>query len=337
MNQKVKNIDLIDDLTSEKFINYYKKEVLPDLVQIEKKRIWFVWLAWLLLIFYGWGCIYFVMFTLQCKDLYNHSAGDTALYMFGLLFCFSAVIFSLEQLVYILFLRLLRLNVFDKLFAYWGDFMYYPLSLTFPEVVKDSTMTKEIYDTVANMQMFNFFEKFYCSDYFSGVFNDLDVQIMNVGFAYCDLRTAGSLKPGFSGIVATVKCNKKFSATTVVVPVVETYKPYAGMQKVELEDPLFSKLYNVYSTDQVEARYLLTTSFMERMRRISIRNKNLKLRCSFENKKFNFALASYVKYWFRVNMLKPVDNIQFYQGIMIRLAMIMSVVGLLKLDDDIGM
>ena len=40
-------------------------------------------------------------------------------------------------------------------------------------------------------------------------------------------------------------------------------------QKVALEDPVFEKEFEVYSTDQVEARYLLSTSFMERLLSLS--------------------------------------------------------------------
>lgn len=36
-------------------------------------------------------------------------------------------------------------------------------------------------------------------------------------------------------------------------------------ERVALEDPRFEELYEVYSTDQVEARYLLTPRFMERL------------------------------------------------------------------------
>lgn len=38
-----------------------------------------------------------------------------------------------------------------------------------------------------------------------------------------------------------------------------------GSQLVELEDPEFEKKFKVYSTDQVEARYLLSTSFMRKV------------------------------------------------------------------------
>ena len=35
------------------------------------------------------------------------------------------------------------------------------------------------------------------------------------------------------------------------------------LHKINLEDPVFNKMYNVHSADEVEARYLITTAFME--------------------------------------------------------------------------
>jgi len=37
------------------------------------------------------------------------------------------------------------------------------------------------------------------------------------------------------------------------------------LENVQLEDPKFEEIFEVYSTDQIEARYLLTVSFMERL------------------------------------------------------------------------
>ncbi len=57
------------------------------------------------------------------------------------------------------------------------------------------------------------------------------------------------------------------------------------LKSVKLEDPIFEKKFEVYSSDQVEARYLLTTSFMERILELSnlfsenkLKEKNLKIK-----------------------------------------------------------
>lgn len=52
------------------------------------------------------------------------------------------------------------------------------------------------------------------------------------------------------------------------------------LESIKLEDPRFEKIFEVYSTDQIEARYILTPSFMERLIDLSSLFKN-KIECSF--------------------------------------------------------
>ena len=54
-----------------------------------------------------------------------------------------------------------------------------------------------------------------------------------------------------------------------------------GGERVKLEDPRFEKAFEVVSTDQVEARFLLTPDFMERLLALEATFKGRKLRCAF--------------------------------------------------------
>ncbi len=53
------------------------------------------------------------------------------------------------------------------------------------------------------------------------------------------------------------------------------------LEEVKLEDPVFSKKFNVYSSDQVEARYLVTTAFMERFLNIKTAFDTKHIKCAF--------------------------------------------------------
>ena len=55
-----------------------------------------------------------------------------------------------------------------------------------------------------------------------------------------------------------------------------------GMPKVKLEDPVFEKAFEVYSTDQIEARYILTPDFMERLLKLEQTFEGKQLRCAFQ-------------------------------------------------------
>ncbi len=71
----------------------------------------------------------------------------------------------------------------------------------------------------------------------------------------------------FHGQIITIDFNREFSGRTVVLRDKKVFnaKRTGGMKRVGLVDPVFEKIFEAYSTDQVEARYLLTPIFMQRL------------------------------------------------------------------------
>ena len=64
------------------------------------------------------------------------------------------------------------------------------------------------------------------------------------------------------------------------------------MQNVKLEDINFEKNFNVYTKDQVEARYLITPLFMERLKNLETAFGTNNLKCSFFEDKIMFAIST---------------------------------------------
>lgn len=56
-----------------------------------------------------------------------------------------------------------------------------------------------------------------------------------------------------------------------------------GMQRASLEDPEFEKIFEVYTTDQVEARYLLTPDLMQQLVDLERTFHGGKLKCCFDD------------------------------------------------------
>jgi hypothetical protein len=78
----------------------------------------------------------------------------------------------------------------------------------------------------------------------------------------------------YKGILITLTMNKNFSGETIVKKdngllgrwfSRKYIKTIEGLENIKLEDPVFEKKFEVYSNDQIEARYLLSTSFMARL------------------------------------------------------------------------
>ncbi len=73
----------------------------------------------------------------------------------------------------------------------------------------------------------------------------------------------------YHGILFQLTFPKRFAGRTLVTrdggSIGNFFRGFGKGERVTLEDPRFEKLFEVYSSDQVEARYLLTPTFMERM------------------------------------------------------------------------
>ena len=94
----------------------------------------------------------------------------------------------------------------------------------------------------------------------------------------------------FSGFLFRFEFNKNFSTHTVIRPdlaeqVLGNFLgqklqsiSFGKLELIKLEDPEFEKLYVVYGESQQEARYLLSTSLMQRILKI---RKKFKSPCSF--------------------------------------------------------
>ena len=64
----------------------------------------------------------------------------------------------------------------------------------------------------------------------------------------------------------------------------------SSLERVQLEDPVFEREWEVYAEDQVEARYLLTPALMERMLEIKRRFFGQRIEFSFFNNRVMIAV-----------------------------------------------
>ena len=78
----------------------------------------------------------------------------------------------------------------------------------------------------------------------------------------------------FRGLLCEFDFHKNFAGTTIITrdhtKFGNFFAKYGKMgERIKLEDPEFERMFEVYGTDQVESRYLLTPAFMERTRRLN--------------------------------------------------------------------
>lgn len=98
----------------------------------------------------------------------------------------------------------------------------------------------------------------------------------------------------FKGVFMILEFNKSFKSDTYVFNDSGIFNRLGGRfgtKQVKLEDPVFEKEFEVYSNDQMEARYILTPDFMDKLVELKIKAQG-KMRVAFKNNKMYLAISS---------------------------------------------
>lgn len=111
-------------------------------------------------------------------------------------------------------------------------------------------------------------------------------------------KSADNLHYTFRGMFCWLNYPKKLQGHTVIVTNNQMTKlnrlanfKFKEEQKIRLEDPRFTDQFLVYSTDQVEARYVLSTAIMERI--VELKEKfNQPILLSFQNHQMYLAVKN---------------------------------------------
>ena len=178
-------------------------------------------------------------------------------------------------------------------------------------------------------------------------------KIGNTQIEFCELHTKDRTQDSkgrttyttiFKGVFFIADFNKNFNGQTYILSdFSERFMGVFGkwLQKanfmrpdvVHLEDPEFEKYFAVYGSDQVEARYLLSPSFMERL--LAFRKKtDAKLQCAFVDNHFYVAVPM-TKNMFEPSLRKSVMNAEAVQGFYEDLLFCISIVQDLDLNTRI--
>ena len=108
-----------------------------------------------------------------------------------------------------------------------------------------------------------------------------------------------------------------------------------ALDEVNLEDPVFEKKFNVYSSDQVEARYLITTAFMERFNNLNTAFGAKKAKCSFFDNTIMFAISTHKNLFEIGNLFMRLDDPNRITKFFNEIASILILVDYFKLDEHI--
>lgn len=191
--------------------------------------------------------------------------------------------------------------------------------------------------------IFKNFDRVSYDDYIKGSYNDLNLEIQELSLSSLlnSKNSQGSIS--FHGILLSCEVKKKHNAKTVFYQnngLVDLLDNFLGKstsaKEVKFEDPEFNSEFKVYSTDQIEARYLFTTAFMERIKKFHKANKEYDISGEFSNGKFYLAICS-GRNWFELPFFKSADEPQNYKHLVQDIDDMLGVIDTLKLEQNIGL
>ena len=347
MEKKIRNTNLLDMLTSEEFVDFCNKKLIPELASLENRRIMHAGILRALdfCIKFGFGILFFfiavfvfslvVMVFGKNLNIGNSLNNVMVISIFVVMFLFPLIMSSKDMLrnfVKDSFIRDFKVAVYSMLMSVLGKFKYY-------DKKADTIVYEDFQKHLKKLKIFRKFDIYDCDDIIKGVYNGLNLVIADICLKYKVEWKKEEYKLVFDGVLICSEYNKNFHSTTVVrldEGALNQLNEVTGLKRVRLEDPVFEKEFEVYSNDQVEARYLLTTAFMDRLLKVQKKLK-LPVTCSFENGKIYIALHSN-KNWFDISIQDScLTDIKTYQKILIDLITVLSVLDTIRADSNIGL
>lgn len=251
----------------------------------------------------------------------------------------------------------IKSEIFPNILSFLGDYKYYPQCNVNKKDVIDSTKDTKVSinhnesnkDNEANVsvsvrkyldsKIIPKFDSEHNEDYISGLYKDVGIELFETTLQKeCydnDDQTV------FKGIFISLTMHKSFSGLTVVKTDFGKLgnwlkDKFSNLQNVKLEDPKFEKLLEVYSTDQIEARYLLTTSFMERIIMLKESFDGADLQCSFYNDKLLIMIPVRKNLFEPGSIFEPEDFVDDAKILLREMNLIFSIINILKLYQNVG-
>jgi len=226
-----------------------------------------------------------------------------------------------------------KAEVFPEIFKFFGeDFQY----------SEDSQLSM---DLLGVSRIIPSYDNSYLEDYVKGSYKDVTMELTEARLT--EERGTGKNRRTvtvFNGIFILLEMNKNFLGLTVVKK--DTGKRWdwftksKDLKNVKLEDPIFEKKFDVCSTDQVEARYLLTPSFMSRLLELSDIFSEYGqgvIQCSFYMNKLLLMIPSSKNRFEVGSIYQPATFVDDINDILKEMAVLFQIIDILKLEQKTGL
>ena len=172
-------------------------------------------------------------------------------------------------------------------------------------------------------------------DSFYGEFDGVKFEIQEPAF----IKGRGKYKTIiFDGVIIKMEMNKKFKGRTVIrKDSLLHISPSEHLRHTVLEDVNFEKNFDVFTNDEVEARYLITPSVMERINNLAVSFNASFYSCAFYKGNIFIALKTSEDLFSIGSMFVPADDIKQYSKLCDEIISIISLIDYFKLNEKTGL
>jgi len=220
----------------------------------------------------------------------------------------------------------IKKNVFPIVFQFFGKDLSYSFETSF-----DS-------ETLKNFGIIPYHNEEHNQDDIKGNYKDVSMRIVQCKFITGSGKNRRRI---FSGPLMLFDMNKTFNCKTIVRKdagmIGNLFQPSNKLEPVHLEDPKFESIFNVYSDDQVQARYLLTTSFMENLLKLNEIFGGKSIEASFFDDRLLLKIDSNQPWFNPDTIFKPCNFANEAKMILQKMQLIFNIIDILKLDQNTGL
>lgn len=222
----------------------------------------------------------------------------------------------------------IKSDIFPNILSFLGNYTFSPECPNRVYGLRESDIIPD-YDRETN------------EDMIIGKYKDVDIDLFETTLEVIrrQKRTNDTV---FKGVVISLSMHKYFKGKTIIkkdAGVISNLikNKFTNLENVTLEDPHFEEMFEVYSSDQIESRYLLTPAFMERLVQLSEAFRSTKIECSFYDNKLLMLIPITQNLFEPGSIFEPEDFVDDAKTLLKEMNLIFQIIDILKLDQNIGM
>lgn len=307
------------------FDNYYKENLYIILQNIEKQRLFELKNVSLIITFLFLFLICGGLLNNYCLSNISNFANSLGCNLLMFVMAIIVIICSIISYKIIKgFENKIKKAIMPIFLKFFGDFEW--SSKTFLDA-----------QSIADSKLVNRFNMIIADDYFQGIYN-------NVKIIISEEKLKNSDTTAFEGIFIKLDMNKFFNSHTIIKeniikPSIINNLPnnFVGLGQTKLEDPEFNKMFEVFTNNEVEARYIITTAFIERFKKLKKVFNATHIRASFLNHSLLIALSCNKDMFSIGNLLKPIMDNHQINVLFEEFLAIISIIDILNLNSKTGL